>query len=304
MKSLTLEIIVPTYNRPDSIVAMFDSVLNQTLKPNKIAIVDAGSQSADYDKYRPLFQNHNIKFSLIRSIPGLTYQRNLGLKELENDIALFLDDDVVLDSNYVSSMMSMFENDNDMKIGGITGKITNMSVTISPLSLIFRKVFFMSRVKDGSLLSSGFPTAIDYKSQGISKVESLSGCNMAYRSIVFETDKFDENLSRYAYMEDIDFSYRISKRYDLIYIPEAQVAHNMAPQERLKDFERYRMLVHHHHYLFKKNVSSRFKYWMAHHISLIGIPLQALMLKRSLKGCKGALKAIAEIVANKKVFPL
>jgi Predicted glycosyltransferases len=293
---LTVEFIVCTLNRPDCIEKLLASILLQSQKPNKVTIVDAGTVSADYDRYRQGLELAGINFFVLKSNPGLTHQRNVGIKQMDCDLVVFSDDDVVLDNKYVMRVLNIFENDTEQFIGGATGNMLNFKNTTTFFSRTFRRMFYLGRVKNGALLSSGFGLGIDYKNQALGEIGWLSGCNMVFRREVFEGRWFDENLCRYAYMEDIDFSYRVSKQFRLVYIPEACYHHFQAPQGRLKDAERYAMLLRHHHYLFKKNLKASAKTVVPHYISLIGVVIQALLLQRSLRGFSGAARGLFEIL--------
>lgn len=300
MTASSIEIIVPTYNRPDSIVEMFESVLIQTIFPKRVTIVDAGSNSANYAPFIKRFEECRIELRILKSTPGLTYQRNLGMKDAYCDIVLFLDDDVVLNPDYIEVLLQAF--DSSVMIGGVTGRILNTNIKQSIITDLFRKVFYLNRVRDGRILASGFPTGIKQTSDA--KVDILSGSNMAYRLEVIKSFQFDELLSKYAYMEDIDYSYRVSLKYGLLYVHNAGLFHNTAPEGRLKDYERYRMLIHHHHHLFKKNCKKSFYNYYAHYVSIVGVILQMLLLRRSFAGFRGTLRGTMELLQNKKVMPL
>jgi len=73
----------------------------------------------------------------------------------------------------------------------------------------------------GKLKLSGFPAHRDDNKLAFVKV--LPGGCTAYLKEVFSRYLFDENLTEYAYMEDMDFSYRVSKKYRLLYQPEAKL---------------------------------------------------------------------------------
>ena len=293
---LSVEVIIPTLNRPDCIEKLIDSILIQSVKPYKITIIDAGSKFIDYERYKNIFTSLGIRFIVFKTRASLTHQRNKGIQYIDCDIFVFSDDDVVFESFYFKNLAKVFEDDKNKTIGGATGKMLNFKNRTTALSSVFRKLFYLSRVSDGSLLPSGFGLSLDYANHQLRGIGWLSGCNMAYRHDVFESLWFDENLVRYGYMEDLDFSVRVSKKYQLVYIPEACYEHHQAPQERLKDADRYAMLMRNHHYLFKKNFAHVVKSKFPHYLSLLGIPIQALLLQRSIRGFIGACKGLFEIV--------
>ena len=49
-------------------------------------------------------------------------------------------------------------------------------------------------------------------SKDVRRLEYMNGWFMSYRREVFDKVRFDENLSGYAWKEDIDFSYRVVSR--------------------------------------------------------------------------------------------
>jgi ubiquinone/menaquinone biosynthesis C-methylase UbiE/GT2 family glycosyltransferase len=292
----SVEVIIPTLNRPECVANLLNSLLKQTYKPNKITIIDAGNISVNYSYYENIFKQTGIRFYNFNTKPGLTHQRNFAIKKIDCDLVLFSDDDVILESDYLEKIIQIFENDISKEIGGATGKLMNFKNKIGRLSLVFRKIFFLGIVSDGSISTSGFSNSINYETQSKSFIKWLSGCNMIFRKEVFDYNLFDENLEKYAYMEDLDFSFRVSKNFKLVYIPEAGYSHFPSLLSRLGDASRYTMLMRNHHYLFKKNFSDTIKNRIPHYLSLIGIPLQALLLKRSYRGFFGAIKGLIEII--------
>jgi GT2 family glycosyltransferase/SAM-dependent methyltransferase len=292
---LTIEIVVATLNRPDCLERLLKSILIQKTKPDKVVIVDAGTNSLDYPYFENQFNQTDIKFTSINSLPGLTHQRNVGIKNNECDLLLFSDDDVELEVEYIEKVLQIFEKDEKKVIGGASGKMINFTNSIGKFSELFRKVFYLGRVSDGSVLPSGFATSINFSIQPSGGIEALNGCNMVYRKEVFDYFLFDENLLKYGYMEDLDFSFRVSQKFKLVYIAEAEYSHFPSPQSRLGISDRYKMLMRHHHYLFKKNFDRRHNFFM-HYISLVGLLLQVSIFQRSINGFKGALRGFYEIV--------
>ena len=67
-----------------------------------------------------------IKYVYIKkSKPGAARSRNIGLQKATANIIMFLDDDVILDKDYIKNVMEVFKNDECEKIGGVGGDIAN-----------------------------------------------------------------------------------------------------------------------------------------------------------------------------------
>jgi GT2 family glycosyltransferase len=75
---------------------------------------------------------------------------------------------------------------------------------------------------------------------------------MSFRREVFAYERFDEALSGYAYKEDIDFSYRVSRRYTLVQTPKAKCDHLRSGVARMPSHHLQRMNVANQFYLHRK----------------------------------------------------
>jgi GT2 family glycosyltransferase len=182
---------------------------------------------------------------------GLTYQRNVGIDLSNADIIYFFDDDVVLEPQYIKEMQRIFAG--HPKYAGGSGSITNIAPYKRTFRYLIRKLFLIQRnYTSGKFTSSGMPTH-SFGTTKFKEVETMSGCCSAYRSCVFNKHRFDEHLVRYAYMEDCDFSKRVSNNHKLFYNPFAKLAHNQSPlnREKLVDFRS--MFSNYYTYLFFKN---------------------------------------------------
>ena len=87
---MKISVIIPTYNRAHLIQRAIDSVLNQTYPVNQLIVVNDGSTDKTQEtlsKYKP-----NVKTITINN-NGVSYARNVGIKEAHGDWIAFLDSD-------------------------------------------------------------------------------------------------------------------------------------------------------------------------------------------------------------------
>lgn len=56
-------------------------------------------------------------------------------------------------------------------------------------------------------------------------VHWLPGCAMVWKKDVFKEFMFDENFSGYARYEEVDFSYRVGKKYRMFMVADAKAQH-------------------------------------------------------------------------------
>lgn len=92
-----ITVATPVYNREDCIVSCIESVLNQSILPFEMLIVNDGSKDATNLKIIPYIQNYPW-IKLINSIDnkGVNYSRNRCVENAKGDFILWLDSDDVL----------------------------------------------------------------------------------------------------------------------------------------------------------------------------------------------------------------
>lgn len=259
---MNYSIIVPTCNRKEDLVKLIDSILNQTVLPAEIIIIDQ-SENDDTRKYLEgckthlltmsnkthLIYRHQIKKSLVVA-------RNNGIDIASGEIVSFLDDDVVLFQNYYEKVLDYFYS--DKKIGGISGNVileNKFHNWKDRLRKILNNVFLIDNF-NGKMTVSGFGHPLhgfEAENGTPRQVEMLSGCNMNYRREFLKDDKFDEWFIGYGYREDAEFSYRISRKTVLKMIPEAKLYHNYSRSNRMDIKNQKRMEVKNYYYIYKKH---------------------------------------------------
>lgn len=277
-----ISVIITTKNRPQDVVRCLGSVSIQTILPDEIIIVD----SSDTEELKSELNSfHALYINYIHSKPGLTLQRNIGIKASSGDIIIFLDDDVILDKDYIKQIMYVFDSYSARLIGGVTGQIVNgEEKLIQRLHRIgsetLAALFFLHRYGDGRFQPSGFPTIIKSGSvDKITNVEFLRGCNMAFRREVISTFKFDENLYGYSWGEDDDIAYRLSRKYQNIYTPFARIVlNNISASTGGSKYAIMKMKIENHYYLFKKNLPQDFKHRVAFYWSVVGLFIREAMM--------------------------
>lgn len=275
---MTSSVIVCTRNRPDDIATFLISMRKQVLQPTELIIIDSSDQPLQQSPAFCAFfhQDHFPITALIyqHTMPGLTYQRNVGITLAHSELIYFFDDDVILDPDYLQEMEHTFLN--HPTYGGGMGSITNMSPKKRSFNRLMRQFFCLQRdYASGNFTLSGMPTHA-YGTHAFKTVEVLGGCGMAYRAQTLAHHRFDEKLARYAYMEDADISRRISFETPLFFNPRARLEHHNSPFARDAIVENRAMFIRNYRYLFFKNIYPRNKLKIfAYSWSLIGLFIEA-----------------------------
>lgn len=293
MLKITTSVIICTRNRLDDIILCLNSVAQQTKVPEELLVIDSSTQPINqYEKFQAVFNNQLFPQSQLiykHTKPGLTYQRNVGIALSSKEIIYFFDDDTILEATYLQEMNLIFDS-NPQYAGGM-GSITNIDPKKNNLHRLLRIMFLLQRdYASGKFTTSGIPTH-PYGTTTFKRIEVLGGCCMAFRSSILECYKFDEHLTRYAYMEDCDIARRISFERPLFYNPKARLKHLASPLSRDAIIDNRAMFIKNYSYLFFKNFYPRNKFKiLAYSWSILGLFIEAILLRNKdcLKGyCKG-----------------
>ena len=120
-----VSIIVPTYNRANSITHTLDSFLKQDYPKDQYEIIVCDNNSTDNVKevvlgYVEKYGEKRIRY-MFEVRQGVHYARNYAAKTAKGDILYFTDDDMLAEPDLLKELMSVFKKDS--RIGCATGRI-------------------------------------------------------------------------------------------------------------------------------------------------------------------------------------
>jgi GT2 family glycosyltransferase len=300
---MKISVVIPTKNRAQELIECIKSVIAQSLPPDELIIVDASDTEEPYLRIREEFHQEEFKYIHAKlNTTSADHQRNIGVRNSSGDIIFFLDDDVVLDKDFIKEIVKVFEKDVEKKIGGVMGNIVNTPRPKKFKTLLLysvRRIFLLPVSGTGRFRSSGCPT-FAHGGKEIKNVEFLSGGLTAYRKEVFKDLKFDEDFPNAMFTDDEDFSYRVSRKYQNVYTPYARVTHNPSPIGRVNHRTRARMTIEARYYMLMKNFPRTLKYTLAFWWSVIGYFIQAIMTmdRQNIRGVISGITNIKQVACT------
>lgn len=231
--------IIATKDRPGELQRLLNSLVQQTGSVEQVIIVDSSESPRD-DWWREESElGLPMEYHYFQP-PSTSKQRNFGLTLIEPAIEWvgFLDDDVVLEKTAVEEIKKAihFLPSSD-EVAGLGFNLSNHP----PLE--FRSLKYLPFVeklglysqKRGAVLSSGFQTLIGTVSKN-TPVEWLPSTAVIWRKELIANQRFDEFFSGYGYLEDLDFSYSLGRKYRLLVIARAKYYHFPAESGRGNPF--------------------------------------------------------------------
>lgn len=262
--------------RPNPLLKLLKSVVEQTLYPSEILIVDGSTNS----ETRVILENNKFQNLHYFQVPpehrGLTRQRNYGIARVADasEVICFLDDDIVLTDTYFENLLATYTIYPDaLAVGGyiIDETLTTVYVGENYLPALDEFYFDGWKRKEGSrfvmrkrfgldsdcppgfssLYSHGRSVGFLPPSGKTYQVEQLMGGVSSFKKIVFNTLQFSTYFEGYGLYEDADFSIRVAKIGTLYLNTTAKLYHYHDASGRPNQYQYGKMVVRNGWYVWR-----------------------------------------------------
>lgn len=246
MTALRLAYVVPTMDRPDDLEKLLTSLRAQTVKPHQIIIVDGSDP--DIKPVCDSFADQPITY--VRCFPpSLAKQRNAGMSALAKDITVagYLDDDLVLEPDATEQMIAFWEKAGP-ETGGASFSVINQGNVHHDRLL---RLFQMHGDPPGRVLPSGHACFIPFVTETVETQWLYGGATLWRREAIREFS-YDEWYIGHGFLEDLDYSYRVSRKYRLFVVGSARTWHFARPMADSKQYELGRQQVFNRLYFIRK----------------------------------------------------
>jgi glycosyltransferase involved in cell wall biosynthesis len=217
--------IICTHNRDTYLGAAIDSLLMQEFAAGfEVVVVDNNSSDRTREVVEQRLSNPKMKY-VFEPILGLSVARNTGAKESRGEIIAYLDDDAVACDRWLQILYSAYENNSKIAIAG--GKVT---------------LLWPQGIQQPQWLSPGLASNLGAYDLGDTIVyieqPGLTPRGLNYsirRSFLNEIGGFDPHLGRVGKNllsnEELQMTeFALQRGWQVAYLPDALVAHNVAPE--------------------------------------------------------------------------
>lgn len=286
---MKFSLIICTYQRPEALITLLESVKQQSLYPDQIIIVDG---SLDTQTKEVLSKNSfkNLEYYLVSPQErGLTKQRNFGIDKvfLNNDIVCFLDDDIVLTPAYFATLLSTYTkhpdalgaggyiiNEDNWKAVSENYKAPNNEYVYDGYArsdgsrFVLRKKLYLDANRAPAHLpdfAHGRSVSFLPPSGKIYPVEQFMGGVASYKLESLQEQKFSEYFEGYGLYEDADYTLRLSQKGPLYVNTAAQLYHFHDPDGRPNKYSYGKMVIRNGWYVWrvrhpKPSIKARLKW--------------------------------------------
>jgi GT2 family glycosyltransferase len=240
--------------------------------PGELCIVDSSDETLVRASIEKMCADVGLQLQYHHPAPrGLTIQRNYGIDRTTGDPVFLVDDDVFLAPDCHKEVIKEYDRWGP-EVGGI--RATPVDPARPPLiSVLWRKLFGIGGwwPEASGRMKPGFWVEGVSEAAGVRRIEYMTGWFMSFRREVFDHERFDRALSGYGHKEDVDMTYRVSRRYTLLQTPKARCAHFQTITNRMPSHKLMRMNLANQFYLHRKNMPQDFKHKAALWWGLLGL---------------------------------
>lgn len=109
VKNPSVSVIIPTFNRKDSLIIAINSVLNQTYPVLEILVIDNNSDDETVDLIKSLGEK-KIRIFINSNLGIIANSRNVGIEHARGDLIFFLDSDDFWHKKKIELALPFFKN--------------------------------------------------------------------------------------------------------------------------------------------------------------------------------------------------
>lgn len=203
-----LSLVIPAFNASVSLVKLLHSLRNSKFKEFEVVIGDDASFEAMADLCESAVKRCRflVKFVRLSRNEGPAGARNAAAKKARGNILVFLDSDVEIYPDTLTNIAKKFREDADLTaLTGVWDKHQKTS-RFFPQFKALRDWSYWTNERDRSGYYYLFSTRIAAIRKHV--FDRLGGFNTDFRQ-----------------MEDVEITYRIARRYAIIFAPDVRVHH-------------------------------------------------------------------------------
>ena len=238
MNNSEVSIYVPVYNGQNTIELCINSILSQTVKPNKILVVNDNST----DQTAEILKKYSDKIEIIsnKENSGVSYIRNLAVNYLKSKFIASIDADVELTNDWLEKLIDKANKENTTLIGGRMYE----KFLKNPYNL-WRSI----RLKQ------------NWGEKDIHNPKFVFGCNnLLNTENLDKQDMYRNDLEYYKTNgEDIEFSKKILNQDMNLYYCSSAICYHLQDDNQKTLSKRYWRYIHYGDGLKKRNLYKTFK---------------------------------------------
>lgn len=219
-----VNVLVPSYRRPDDLRRCLEALCSQQLRPAQVIVVARDVDESTHRVAQAFADRLPLEIVKV-SEPGQVHALNAGLLRIGGGIVAITDDDAAPHHDWLARIVAHFEADS--RIGGVGGRDwvhTPDGAVVNGKKAKVGRVQWFGRIVGNHHIGTGPAREVDI----------LKGANMSFRLATIKGLRFDTSLHGQGAQvnNDMCFSLAVKRRgWKLMYDPAVAVDHYPAQRE-------------------------------------------------------------------------
>lgn len=256
MTSPKVSIIILNWNGFKDTIECLESLKKITYTSYQVVVVDNGSAGSDAEVLQDRFAGHIHMIKNDRNY-GFTGGNNIGIRyalnNAEPDYLLLLNNDTVVDTEFLTEMVKVAESSLSI---GLAGSKTYFYDDPRRLQI----VWFSVDMRFGRTKALGVKEIDQGQYENIREVDYVQGsCLLIKRKVIQDIGLLDESYVNY--WDETDYCFRARKAgYKIVYVPKAKIWHKVAQtQKRQSGFRWYYRAMSNFRFMKKHATKSQYR---------------------------------------------
>lgn len=223
---MTTSVLIPSFQRPDSLEACLRALARQLVPPGEVLVVWQGGDEPTGRRAERLAAELPIPIRVLHlPEPGIVPAENLALEAARGRIILLIDDDAVPAADWLGRHLGFYD---DPTVGAVGGPAITFwegeRLPVNGREPIGRLTWF------GRFHGNMHDPPDAWRDRPPLEVDHLVGYNMSLRREAF--DRFEERLRRYWQLFEADACLQVQGRgYRVLFDPSNVVEHRLTPRQ-------------------------------------------------------------------------
>lgn len=203
---MRFSVVIPVYNKANTLMSAIDSVLAQTYRDFEIVVVNDGSTD-DFFRVQSQLQTNPLIKIISQENGGVSVARNTGIENSQGDFICFLDADDLYEDNHLQVLSDMIEEFPSQSFFVTQGYV------ILPNGQKVDRANALGDIENAFVCDNLFKL-LNEKNDGLINTNSVC----IRKSLFFDEEIFFEKGVKLG--EDTDVWYRISLKHSVVVSPK------------------------------------------------------------------------------------
>lgn len=227
--------VIATLGRAGDLEVCLASLASQTVVPASVLVIHSGADPETRALCERDWSSRGLQVCYL-AYPhrSAAWQRDFGIKRADSPLILLCDDDVELEPRWVESLLEVVAG--DARVGAAMGRILNQPL-LAPTDLwrLYRRLVTSREraVQPGAIIGALVPNGFSVEATEPVASEWIGGgVTLVRRAAYLEVHGFAAHYQGSSPGEDLDLGYRLSRRWQVWYVPAARCLHHNAASGR------------------------------------------------------------------------